>query len=357
VRFAERIRLAGQLISEAHLAKILGRVEAANAGQPITFFEITAAAALLAFAETPADLCILEVGLGGILDATNVVKKPAVCVIAPVDMDHREFLGDTIAQIAGEKAGILKPGVPAIIARQTDEGAAVIEAVARKVGARLTLMGQGVDGWREGDRFLVQTEDRLLDLPLPNLAGAHQIDNAALAVLAALALNHPAIDEAAIAKGLTQVQWPARFQRLTAGPLADRAKAAGTDLWLDGGHNPHAAAALATALAERQARDGRRTALICGILGNKDAAGFFKAFLPLDPYLFTVGFGADAAADPNDLAKTALGLGLRAKACQDVNQALELALASQDPPPRIMICGSLYLAGEVLALDPKTWPQ
>jgi dihydrofolate synthase/folylpolyglutamate synthase len=139
--------------------------------------------------------------------------------------------------------------------------------------------------------------------------------------------------------------------------LADRAKAAGTDLWLDGGHNPHAAAALATALAERQARDGRRTALICGILGNKDAAGFFKAFLPLDPYLFTVGFGADAAADPNDLAKTALGLGLRAKACQDVNQALELALASQDPPPRIMICGSLYLAGEVLALDPKTWPQ
>lgn len=357
VRFAERIRLAGQLISEAHLAKILGRVEAANAGQPITFFEITAAAALLAFAETPADLCILEVGLGGILDATNVVKKPAVCVIAPVDMDHREFLGDTIAQIAGEKAGILKPGVPAIIARQTDEGAAVIEAVARKVGARLTLMGQGVDGWREGDRFLVQTEDRLLDLPLPNLAGAHQIDNAALAVLAALALNHPAIDEAAIAKGLTQVQWPARFQRLTAGPLADRAKAAGTDLWLDGGHNPHAAAALATALAERQARDGRRTALICGILGNKDAAGFFKAFLPLDPYLFTVGFGADAAADPNDLAKTALGLGLKAKACQDVFQALELALASQDPPPRIMICGSLYLAGEVLALDPKTWPQ
>ena len=155
----------------------------------------------------------------------------------------------------------------------------------------------------------------------------------------------------------TQVQWPARFQRLTAGPLADRAKAAGTDLWLDGGHNPHAAGALAAALAELQARDGRRTALICGLLGNKDAAGFFTAFLPLDPDLFTVGFGADAAADPNDLANTAWDLGLRAKACQDVSLALDLALASHDPPPRIMICGSLYLAGEILALDPKTWPQ
>ena len=356
VRFAERIRLAGQLISEAHLAEILERVEAANAGLPITFFEITAAAALLAFAETPADLCILEVGLGGILDATNVVKKPAVCVIAPVDMDHREFLGDTIAQIAGEKAGILKPGVPAIIARQTDEGAAVIEAIARRVGAHLTLMGQDVDGWRDGERFLVQTEDRLLDLPLPNLKGAHQIDNAALAVLAALTLNHPSINEAAIAGGLATVQWPARFQRLTAGPLADKAKAAGTDLWLDGGHNPHAAAALASALAELQARDGRPTTLICGLLSNKDAAGFFEAFLRLAPDLFTVGFGADAAADPQELAKTAKRLGFQARACQDVFQALDLALASRNPP-RIMICGSLYLAGEVLALDPKTWPQ
>ena len=357
VRFAERIRLAGHLITEAHLADILERVEAANGGLPITFFEITAAAALLAFAEVPAELCIIEVGLGGVLDATNVVKKPAVCVITPVDLDHKEFLGDTIAKIAAEKAGILKRGVPAIIARQTDEGGAVIEAMARKVGAPLSIMGQSVDGWRDEDRLLVQTEDQLLDLPLPSLVGGHQIGNAALAVLAALALDHPLITEAAIAKGLTEVQWPARFQRLTAGPLADKAKAAGTDLWLDGGHNPHAARALVAGLTELNARDGRQTAIICGLLGNKDAVGFFEAFKPLAPTMFTVGFGADAAANPLDLAKTATDLGLNATACKDVDQALDLALASQDPPPRIMICGSLYLAGEVLARDAKTWPQ
>ena len=357
VRFAERIRLAGHLITEAHLAEILERVEAANAGLPITFFEITAAAALLAFAEVPAELCIIEVGLGGVLDATNVVNKPAVCVITPVDLDHKEFLGDTIAKIAAEKAGILKRGVPAIIARQADEGGAVIEAMARKVGATLSIMGQSVDGWRDEDRLLVQTEDQLLDLPLPSLVGGHQIGNAALAVLATLALDHPMITEAAIAKGLTEVQWPARFQRLTTGPLADKAKAAGTDLWLDGGHNPHAARALVAGLTELNARDGRRTAIICGLLANKDAVGFFEAFKPLAPHMFTVGFGADAAANPLDLAKTATDLGLNATACKDVDQALDLALASQDPPPRIMICGSLYLAGEVLARHAKTWPQ
>ena len=357
VRFVERIRLAGHLITEAHLAEILERVEAANAGLPITFFEITAAAALLAFAEVPADLCIIEVGLGGVLDATNVVQKPAVCVITPIDLDHREFLGDTVAQIAAEKAGILKPGVAAIIARQHDEAAVVIETMARRVGAPLSIIGQSVDGWRDQDRLLIQTEDQLLDLPLPSLVGGHQIGNAALAVLAALALKHPLIDEAAIERGLRQTRWPARFQRLTSGPLAAKAKAAGTDLWLDGGHNPHAAKALATALGDLTARDGRPVALICGLLGNKDAAGFFQAFVALAPTVFTLGFKADAAADPADLAKIACGLGLNALACTDLNQALNEALACQSPPPRIMICGSLYLAGEVLALDPQTWPQ
>jgi dihydrofolate synthase/folylpolyglutamate synthase len=218
-------------------------------------------------------------------------------------------------------------------------------------------MGQSVDGWRDEDRLLVQTEDQLLDLPLPSLFGAHQIDNAALAVLAALALDHPLITEAAIAKGLTEIEWPARFQRLTAGPLADKARKAGTDLWLDGGHNPHAARALVTGLSALNARDGRQTAIICGLLANKDAAGFFNAFKPLAPDMFTIGFGADAAASPEDLARLATELGLKAKACHDVDQALDLALASQDPPPRIMICGSLYLAGEVLARAPETWPQ
>ncbi len=355
VRFVERIRLAGELITEEHLARVLERVEAANAGLPITFFEITAAAALAAFAEVPADLCIIEVGLGGVLDATNVVTRPAVCVITPVDMDHREFLGDTIAQIASEKAGILKPGVPAIIARQNDEAMAVIERVAAKTRSPLTVLGQQADGWRDQDRLLIQTETALHDLPLPSLYGAHQIDNAALAVLAILTLNDERITEAALAKGVSNVVWPARFQRLTSGPLAQQAAKAGSDLWLDGGHNPHAARALATALGELQARDGRPLALICGMLGNKDAAGFFEAFASLNPKIFTVGFDADAAASPVALAQTAMAAGLTAFACTDVHEALTLAV--QDGAPRVMICGSLYLAGEVLGLDPSTWPN
>ncbi|MCX8498887.1 MAG: Mur ligase family protein, partial [Caulobacteraceae bacterium] len=324
-------------------------------GLPITFFEITAAATLAAFAEVPADLCIIEVGLGGVLDATNVVTRPAVCVITPVDMDHREFLGDTIAQIATEKAGILKPGVPAIIARQNDEAMAVIERTATKTRSPLTILGQQADGWRDQDRLLVQTETALHDLPLPSLFGAHQIGNAALAVLAILTLKDARITEAALAKGVSSVVWPARFQRLTSGPLAEQAAKAGSDLWLDGGHNPHAARALATSLSELQARDGRPLALICGMLGNKDAAGFFEAFASLGPKIFTVGFDADAAASPVALAQVATDAGLSAKACTDVHQALDLALS--EGSPRVMICGSLYLAGEVLGLDPSTWPN
>jgi len=355
VRFVERIRLAGDLITEEHLARVLERVEAANGGLPITFFEITAAAALAAFAEVPADLCIIEVGLGGVLDATNVVSTPAVCVITPVDMDHREFLGDTIALIAAEKAGILKPDVPAIIARQNDEAMAVIERMATKTRSPLTVLGQQADGWRDQDRLLVQTETALHDLPLPSLYGAHQIDNAALAVLAILTLKDARITEASLAKGVSSVVWPARFQRLTSGPLAEQAAKAGSDLWLDGGHNPHAARALAKALSDLQARDGRPLALICGMLGNKDAAGFFEAFVSLGPKIFTVGFDADAAASPVALAQVATDAGLSAKACTDVHQALDLALS--EGSPRVMICGSLYLAGEVLGLDPSTWPN
>jgi dihydrofolate synthase/folylpolyglutamate synthase len=355
VRFVERIRLAGELISEEHLARVLERVEAANGGLPITFFEITTAAALSAFAEVPADLCIIEVGLGGVLDATNVVSKPAVCVITPVDMDHREFLGDTIALIAAEKAGILKPGVRAIIARQNDEAMAVIERVATKTRSPLTVLGQQADGWRDQDRLLIQTETALHDLPLPSLSGAPQIYNAALAGLAILTLNDPRITEAALAKGVSSIIWPARFQRLTTGPLAKRAAKAGSDLWLDGGHNPHAARALAKALSDLQARDGRSLVLICGMLGNKDAAGFFEAFAALGPKIFTVSFDADAAASPQTLAQVATEAGLSAKACTDVHQALGLALS--DGSPRVMICGSLYLAGEVLGLDPSTWPN
>jgi len=356
VRFNERIRLAGRLIDDDALAEALERVERANAGEPVTFFEITTAAAFAAFAETPADLCLLEVGLGGLLDATNVIPPPALSVIAPVDLDHREFLGDTVEQIAAEKAGILKPDVSGVIGRQSEAALGVIEARADASGSPLTVLGRDFDAWAEAGRMAFQGADRLLDLPIPALPGPHQIDNAALAVAAALALNDPRIDEPALAAGLASTVWPARMQRLTAGPLADRAAAGGADLWLDGGHNPHAAHALADTLARLAARDGRPTVLIAGLLANKDHAGFFAALKDLDPTVFTVGFAADSAAPAADLARAAAAEGLDARPAASVEEALDAALARGGPPPRVVICGSLYLAGEALARSPLTWP-
>ena len=354
VRFAERIRLAGTLITDDHLANVLDRVEQANAGLPITFFEITTAAAFVAFAEVPADLCIVEVGLGGILDATNVVT-PKVSVVAPVDIDHREFLGDTLAKIAVEKAGIIKPGAPAVSARQQEDAEAVIEAAADKAGVSLTLMGRDFDAWSERGRLLVQMEDRLLDLPAPSLPGEHQFANAGLAVAALLALGDERIDEAAMGHGIAGAVWPARFQRLTAGPLAERAKTAGADLWLDGGHNPHAGRAVSRAVADLAARDGRPVALIAGLLANKDASGFFGTFRGVASKVFTVTFEGHAAASAAEIAAAAELAGLRAAACDSVEDALDRAL-QLDPIPHVLICGSLYLAGEVLALSPETWP-
>ncbi|HYE45828.1 MAG TPA: folylpolyglutamate synthase/dihydrofolate synthase family protein [Caulobacter sp.] len=354
VRFAERIRLAGTLIAEDHLAEVLERVEAANGGEPITFFEITTAAALQAFSEVPADLVLLEVGLGGALDATNVVEAPAVSVICPVDHDHREFLGDSLPAIAGEKAGIIKRGRPVVTGWQGEEAFAVIEGRAAALGAPLTAMGRDFDAYAQAGRLLVQLEDRLLDLPAPSLPGPHQFANAGVAAVAALTMQGPRIDEAAIARGVETAVWPARMQRLTAGPLAARARAAETDLWLDGGHNAHAARALADALSALRGRDGRETALICGLLANKDAEGFFDAFKALKPRVIAVGFEADAASPPERLVSAARAAGLTAEAAPDVAAGLERALA--DGAPRLMICGSLYLAGEVLAMSQETWP-
>ena len=355
VRFSERIRLAGKLITDEYLADVLDRVEQANAGQPITFFEITTAAAFVAFAEVPADLCVIEVGLGGILDATNVIQRPAVSVIAPIDIDHREFLGDTIAEIAVEKAGIIKPDAPVVSARQQADAEDVLDTTAALAGVELTLMGRDFDAWGERGRLLVQMQDRLLDLPAPSLPGEHQFSNAGLAVAALLALGDSRMDEAAMGRGIASAVWPARFQRLTAGPLAERAKAAGTDLWLDGGHNPHAGRAVSRAVADLAARDGRPVALISGLLANKDAPGFFGAFRGVATKVFTVTFEGRAAASAADTAAAAELAGLRACACASVEEALDQAI-KMDPVPHVLICGSLYLAGEVLAMSPETWP-
>jgi dihydrofolate synthase/folylpolyglutamate synthase len=357
VRFVERIRLAGELITDPHLAELLARVERANAGQPITFFEITAVAAFLAFAETPADICILEVGLGGEFDATNVIGTCQVAAIAPVDFDHAEFLGTDIRVIAAAKAGIIKPGRPVVCARQREEAEQVIEARADKLGAPLQLMGRDFDAYAQAGRMAFQGADRLLDLPSPSLAGAHQVENAGLAIAAAVAFGGAMADEGAIARGVSSAVWPARLQHLTRGPYGEKAAARGSDLWLDGTHNPHGARALSQALQAMAARDGRPVALVMGILGNKDAAGMFEAFKPLSPTVFTVPSPSEAGAAPEDLAAAARSVGLKAEPHENIMAGLNAALATPGPAPHVIICGSLYLAGEVLAASPETWPR
>jgi len=353
VRFNERIRLAGKLIEDEALNAILDRIEAAMAetDSEATVFESTTAAAFVAMSETPADLAIVEVGLGGVLDATNVIERPLLSVIAPVDYDHAEFLGTDLAAIASEKAGVVKAGAPAVIARQREEAMAAIERRAADVHARLTVLGVDFDAWAERGGMAFQTADLFMDLPAPALAGAHQIDNAALAVAAAVELDLP---EAAIAEGLKTVRWPARLQRISAGPYGEAARAADAELWLDGGHNPHAGRALAAFLAERQARAPRPLALICGMLSNKDAGGFFAALKDSQATVFTVGFDG-AAADPAALAAVARGHGLAATPAGSVDEALNLALRLG--AGRVAICGSLYLAGEVLGASESTWPD
>ena len=350
VRFNERIRLAGELIDDERLSAILDRIEAVK-GVQATVFESTTAAAFVAMAETPADLAIIEVGLGGTLDATNVIERPLISVIAPVDLDHAEFLGTSLAGVAGEKAGILKSGARGLIARQDEIAMAVIEAAAAKAGSPLTVMGTDFDAWAERGGMAFQDADRFLDLPAPSLAGAHQIDNAGLAVAVALELDLP---EEAIAEGLRTARWPARMQRLTAGPYGEAARAAEAELWLDGGHNPHAARALALTLEQRQAKAPRPLALIVGILANKDSGGFFEALKGSDAHVFTVAFEG-AAADPEALAAVARGHGLGAQSAASVETALTTALRLG--AGRVVICGSLYLAGEVLGASRETWPS
>ncbi len=349
VRFNERIRLAGRLIEDGALNAILDRIEAVP-GQA-TVFENTTAAAFLAMSETPADLAVIEVGLGGRFDATNVIERPLLSVIAPVDLDHAEFLGTDLGTIASEKAGVLKAGARGVVARQHSEAMAAIERAAAQAGSPLTTMGVDFDAWSERGGMVFQDQDRFLDLPAPALFGSHQIDNAGLAIAAALELDLP---EAAIAEGLRAVRWPARMQRITAGRYGEAARAADAELWLDGGHNPHAARALAEAVQARQAKAPRPLALIVGMLANKDAGGFFEAFRGSAATVFTVPFEG-ACATPEALAAVARGHGLGATPSGGVGEALDQALRLG--AGRVVICGSLYLAGEVLGASREAWPD
>ncbi|MEM9436506.1 MAG: folylpolyglutamate synthase/dihydrofolate synthase family protein [Pseudomonadota bacterium] len=339
-RFHERIRVAGDLISEEALTAVLDECYEANGGAPITYFEITTIAALLAFARTAADHTLLEVGLGGRLDATNVVAKPALTVITPVDMDHQKFLGDTLPEIAFEKAGILKRGVPCVVARQHEAAMDVIEAQAAKVGAPLIAHGQHWHVWEERGRLVYQDETGLLDLPLPNLLGPHQIENAGTALATLRHLGH---SEAACEAGITSAYWPARMQRLTKGPLLNTAPEA--EIWLDGGHNPAAGAAIAGTLAGLPQRP---THLICGMLSTKDVAGYLSPLQEHAASLFAVSIPGETATLPaNDTRQYALDVGMEAFEAESVFAAVT-AIAANQPRARILICGSLYLAGHIL---------
>jgi dihydrofolate synthase / folylpolyglutamate synthase len=346
VHFAERIRLADRLITEERLKALLEECEEANGGAPITFFEITTAAAFLAFSRERADALLLEVGLGGRLDATNVVARPLLSLITPISIDHVDYLGATLDAIAAEKAGILKPGAAAVIGPQPPAAAAVIEATAAKLGA--TLYRQGADWTVEAvPKGLAYRGRRWsLELPAPGLVGAHQYDNAGLAIAAAERLEKFHIPPEAIAAGLHNVSWPARLQRLKRGPLADALPGPGWELWLDGGHNTAGAEALAR---QAQAWADRPLGLLFGILKSKDAAGFLK---PLAPHVRAVR-AVDVPGQPNALpaeeaATLARGLGMKAQAAPSLLAGLGALVTALGAPSRVLICGSLYLAGEVL---------
>jgi dihydrofolate synthase / folylpolyglutamate synthase len=343
VRFNERIRIAGEVIGDAMLAALLDEVEHANAGAEITFFEITTAAAFLAFSRIPADFVLLEVGLGGRLDTTNVVKSPAVTAITPVSLDHQAFLGPTVAAIAGEKAGILKPGAPAVIGPQIDEAEAVIEARAAAVAAPLYRWRRE---WRcdaAGAGMRYEGRRWALDLPLPSLPGAHQVANAGCAIACLECLPEGTVPAAAIARGLPRIDWPARLQLLTRGPLAETMP--GWELWLDGGHN--AAAGEVLAAAAQSWRD-QPLHLVVGMLNTKDAGGFLAPLAPLAQSLYAVTIpGEENALSAARIAAAARAAGMRAAEASTVECALREIARSGDRG-RVLICGSLHFAGAVL---------
>lgn len=353
VDFHERIVLAGPHgaapVSEEVLVDCLARAEAANGGELITLFEITTAAAFLAFAEAPADLLLLETGLGGRLDATNMVEKPLLTIITPISIDHVSFLGETLAEIAGEKAGILKPGVPCIVGRQPTEAFDVIARKADEVGAPLHVFGRDFDVYEQQGRLVFQTASRLLDLPLPRLAGRHQIDNAGTAIAAASVAFGDGLTQRALEDGIAQAQWPARLERLPVGGLHAYLED-GTEIWLDGGHNEAGGQAVANALAELDERVPRPVHVVWGMMETKDARRFIAPFKGLVERIYTVPIPDEPnafAAEP--LAEMARAEGFDAVAVSSVPEAL-LRSASGGVPARVLICGSLYLAGHVLRL-------
>lgn len=347
VRFHERVRLAGNLIDEAYLADCLERCEEANGGAPITYFEITTVAAFLAFAETPADILLLEVGLGGRLDATNVVDRPAVTVITPVSVDHQQFLGDTLAEIAGEKAAIQKQGVSSVVGPQQPEAAVAINAWAARIGAPTFRFGRAFSVEATPGGIVYRAGGRRLILPRPVLPGAHQIDNAATAIAALERLKDFSVTKLDLANGLMNAEWAARMQRLKSGPLVDILPE-GWELWLDGGHNASAGQALSGHAGENWS--DRPLWLVTGMLNSKQADRFLASFADIAVGARTVAIPGEAASfSAEETADIARKVGLAAMPAADARSAIEDIVAGEKEPTRILVCGSLYLAGRILS--------
>jgi dihydrofolate synthase/folylpolyglutamate synthase len=353
VRFNERFRLGakgeGRLVSDEELGDALGECERVNAGAPITVFEITTAAGLLLFASHPADLLLLEVGMGGRLDATNVIDRPLAAVITPVSFDHAEHLGDTLGKIATEKAGIFKPRVPAIVAAQPREALAAIERVAARAKAPVKIAGEDWTATEERGRLVYQDAAGLLDLPAPKLYGRHQFENAGVAIAALRTVGELELAPAAFEAGIAKAEWPARMQRLAHGRLLALCPP-GSELWLDGGHNADGARAVANALADLEERVSRPLVLVIGMLSTKDCESFLKNFTGLARRVVAVPIPGQEKSFPADaIADAARAVGIPAQSEGDLETALaaigRFALA---PAPRILIAGSLYLAGAVL---------
>lgn len=354
VKFHERIVLAGPSgstpIAEDRLADYLQRAEAANNGELITLFEITTAAAFLAFASVPADLLLLETGLGGRLDATNVVEAPLATSITPISIDHVSFLGNTLAAIAGEKAGILKAGIPCVVGRQKDEALEVIEARASEIGAPLHVFGRDFDAFERGGKLIFQTAAKEIELPLPHLNGRHQIDNAGAAIATANVMFGSELTDQALARGLTHAVWPARLQLLPPGALHDYVRE-GSEIWLDGGHNPGGAQVIANELAELRRQQPGPVHLIWGMMETKDAQAVIAPFKGLVDRVYTVPIpGEPNAFSAAALMEIAASEGFKAAMTSGVRHALLQSRTASSRPKRVLICGSLYLAGHVLKL-------
>jgi dihydrofolate synthase / folylpolyglutamate synthase len=356
VRVNECFRIGGKgggvLVGHDELRAALEHCERAIAGSPITIFEIEAAAAFHLFAQHPADVVLLEVGLGGRLDATNVIDAPLATVIAPVSMDHTEFLGDTLMMIAGEKAGIIKRSVPVICAEQAPEAMAVIEQQAKCMRAPLHAAGQDWHVSVERGRLVYQDDRGLMDLAAPKLFGRHQFDNAGLAIATLRAQNIFKIDTAAFEAGVVNAEWPARMQRLSSGALVDQAPQ-GSEIWLDGGHNAEGGRVAAAALGDLEERVSRPLVVIVGMMSNKDPNAFLANFAGLTRHIIAVQIpDRDNAMPPDRLADAARALGMRVETSAGVEVALRsLARLAYEVPPRILITGSLYLAGHVLSAN------